>query len=150
MEESTFTSRDSWPLWLWAFLIFLAATLSLAVDAALGPNPGWIVFLSLCSLVSWTAMRTPLIISVDSQELRVGSASIERSFIASATALSPEEMRLVRGRDANPLCWMALRFWVSTGVKIEISDSLDPTPYWLVSAKGATALAAALKDSDRD
>jgi hypothetical protein len=39
---------------------------------------------------------------------------------------------------------MALRFWVSTGVKIEINDPLDPTPYWLVSAKRAPALAEAL------
>jgi len=53
-------------------------------------------------------------------------------------------MALTRGRNIDPRSWMALRFWVSTGVKIVIADPQDPTPYWLVSTKKATALAAAL------
>jgi hypothetical protein len=39
-----------------------------------------------------------------------------------------------------------LDFWVTTGVKIEIKDPADPTPYWLVSAEEAAALATALQE----
>jgi hypothetical protein len=39
---------------------------------------------------------------------------------------------------------MALRFWISRGVKIEIKDPKDATPYWLISSKKAQPLADAL------
>ncbi len=139
-----FTSRDRWPLWLWLFCLFIAASLSIAVEAAIGSTPAWIVLLVQLLLCGWAAITTPLHITLDSEQLCVGKAQIDRRFIRVATALTSHEMALTRGRNANPLCWMAIRFWVSTGVKIEISDPLDPTPYWLVSAKRATALAEAL------
>ncbi len=139
-----FRSRDPWPIWLWLFLIFLTGSLSVAIDAALGSRWGWISLIAQLALLVWSAITTPLEISVDQKILTVGNASIERGFIASATALTSTQMALLRGRDANPQCWMALRLWVSTGVRIDINDSADPTPYWLVSAKRATALAVAL------
>lgn len=144
MEEVRFRSRDRWPLWLWLFCLFIAGSLAIAVEAAIGNTAAWIVLLIQILGLGWVSLSTPLPIDVDSTHLRVGSASIEHRFITHATALTSHEMALTRGRNANPRCWMAIRFWVSPGVKIEISDPLDPTPYWLVSAKRASALAEAL------
>ena len=144
MKDVRFRSRDRWPLWLWLFCLFIAGSLAIAVEAAIGNTAAWIVLLIQILGLGWVSLSTPLPIDVDSTHLRVGSASIERRFITHATALTPHEMALTRGRNANPRCWMAIRFWVSPGVKIEISDPLDPTPYWLVSAKRASALAEAL------
>ena len=144
MKDVRFRSRDRWPLWLWLFCLFIAGSLAIAVEAAIGNTAAWIVLLIQILGLGWVSLSTPLPIDVDSTHLRVGSASIERRFITHATALTSHEMALTRGRNANPRCWMAIRFWVSTGVKIEISDPLDPTPYWLVSAKRAFALAEAL------
>ena len=142
---STFRSHDRWPIWLWLFCIFLAGSLAIAVEAALGNGAGLVTFLLQIALISWAAMSTPLHIVVDEQTLRVGKATIDRHFITDLILLNPQEMALLRGRDANPLCWMALRFWVSRGMKIEINDPRDPTPYWLVSTKRAAALATALR-----
>jgi hypothetical protein len=44
-------------------------------------------------------------------------------------------MRLLRTRDADPAAFLAIKFWVSTGVKITLNDQRDPTPYWLISCK---------------
>jgi len=144
VKDSAFTSRDRWPIWLWLFSLFLTGSLALAIQVALGNNLAAAAMVALTFLLIWAAISTPLPISLDEKELRVGSASIERSFITGALPLSPRELANIRGRDANTQCWMALRFWVSSGVKIDINDPRDPTPYWLVSAKRATALAAAL------
>jgi len=144
MDESTFSSRDSWPIWLWLFLLFLAGSLAIAVEAALGNRLAWITLLIQFLLLLWAALKTPLEIAIDDREVKIGSAKISREFIGQTTPLTSHEMALLRGRDVDTRCWMALRFWVSTGVKIEISDPSDPTPYWLVSVKKATALAAAL------
>lgn len=144
MEETRFESRDPWPIWLWLFTLFLIGSLSIAADAALGTRWGWLSFIAQLILIIWAATSTPLTVTVNDERLVVGSASIERSYLGKVTVLSAKEMALMRGRDSNPMCWMALRFWVATGVRIELNDPADPTPYWLVSAKRATALAAAL------
>jgi hypothetical protein len=144
MEETRFESRDPWPIWLWLFTLFLNGSLSIAADAALGTRWGWLSFSAQLLLIIWAATSTPLTVTVNDERLVVGSASIERSYLGKVTVLSAKEMALMRGRDSNPMCWMALRFWVATGVRIELNDPADPTPYWLVSAKRATALAAAL------
>ncbi len=148
MKDSTFTSRDRWPIWLWLFSLFLTGSLAVAIQVALGNNPAGAAAVALTFLLFWAALSTPLPISLDDKYLRVGGASIERSFISKAVPLSARDMALTRGREADARCWMALRFWVSSGVKVEINDPRDPTPYWLVSAKRATELAAALNTGD--
>ena len=134
-KSSHYQSRDGWPLWLWLFLLFLASSLSLAIEAALGNIWALITLLVQVFLLLWAATNTPLKVTYDGENLVVGKASISRNFIASVSPLSSAEMALIRARDADPRCWMALRFWVPTGVKIVINDSEDPTPYWLVSIK---------------
>jgi len=50
----------------------------------------------------------------------------------------------VRTRDADPAAFLAIKFWVSTGVKITLKDQRDPTPYWLVSCKKGRELKSIL------
>jgi len=144
IESQKILWRDPWPIWLWLFLLFLAASLSLAVEAALGNRAAIVISVIQALLLIWASFTTPLRIEVSDEKIRVGRAVIERRFIAAVRELDSKEMALTRGRDADPRCWMALRFWVGTGVKIEINDRKDPTPYWLVSTKKAAAVATAL------
>lgn len=53
-------------------------------------------------------------------------------------------MRLAAGRDANARAYLLLRPYIATGVRITIDDPTDPAPYWLLSSRRATELAAAL------
>ena len=92
----------------------------------------------------FASQSTALTIEVTEEELRVGSAHIDRKFLGNIQALSSEEMRQWRGPLSDPAGFMALRFWISTGVKIEINDPSDSTPYWLISSKKAQPLSAAL------
>jgi hypothetical protein len=144
IESQKILWRDPWPIWLWLFLLFLAASLSLAVEAALGNFAALLVSALQALLLIWASLTTPLRIEVSNEKVRIGRAVIERAFISAVRELDSKEMALTRGRDADPRCWMALRFWVGTGVKIEINDPKDPTPYWLVSTKKAAAVATAL------
>ena len=122
----------------------MAASLALAIEAALSTE------LALASLIAQVfgllllSQSTPLEISVDEQMLYVGKAKIERKYIESVQLLNADEMRCARGPEANVRAYLALRFWVQTGVKIVINDSNDPTPYWLVSTKRGKALQEAL------
>ena len=89
--------------------------------------------------------RTALIIRVDETFLHVGAAKIEHSFIGSTTALNTSELKQIRTRDADPSAYLAIRFWASRAVKIEIHDSRDATPYWLISSKNPQRLVEAIK-----
>jgi hypothetical protein len=58
--------------------------------------------------------------------------------------LDKNGMRLVRTRDADPAAFLAIKFWVSTGVKITLNDQRDSTPYWLISCKKGKELKSIL------
>jgi hypothetical protein len=50
----------------------------------------------------------------------------------------------LRGQNADPAAFNATRFWVSTGVKVELKDKNDPTPYWLIATRKPKKLEAVL------
>lgn len=81
---------------------------------------------------------------MSSTELRVGRAHIELTYLGPIQSLTIDQMRLTRGRDADPAAYLALRFWQPRGVKIEIHDARDSTPYWLISSKNPKGLVDAL------
>ncbi len=139
-----FKERASWPIWLWAFLLFLSGSLSIAIWAALGNTWAEVSILTQLVGLLFLSQSTPLQIEVTADLLRVGPARIERKYISGVTSLTSEEMRILRGPKINTAAYMQIRFWISTGVKITISDPQDPTPYWLVSSKKAHQLAGAL------
>lgn len=133
------------PLWLIAFILFLLASLSLSIWAAFD-NPAGQISLALSILaVGLMALKVALKLEIDSAEFRAGRAHIELKYLGEVKELSADQMRLVRGRNADPAAFLAIRFWQPTGIKIEICDPRDPTPYWLVSSKRAKQLRDALQ-----
>ena len=132
------------PIWLLAFIYFLLFSLVIAMWAALGSQATMISFLAsiLILIYAGYALRTTIEISDD--EIRIDRAHIERRYVGAVRALSSDEMRLLRTRDADPAAFLAIRFWEPRGVRIELSDSRDSTPYWLVTSKRGDEIAALL------
>ena len=144
-KPATRISNDRWPVWLWGFSLFMAGSLALAIEAALSSSWALIALLVQIFLLITLEQSSPLTISCSDEMLFVGKAHIERKFISKVEALDSEAMRVTRGPKADPAAYLALRFWVATGVKVSINDPKDPTPYWLISTKRATDLVAALR-----
>jgi hypothetical protein len=84
------------------------------------------------------------LIQVTEKELRIGRAHIELKYLSKVEQVEPAQMRLLRTRDADPASYLAITFWISTGVKITLQDERDPTPYWLVSCKKSKELTSTL------
>ena len=134
------------PLWLIAFVYFLFLSMVLSIWAALGNTPAIITFgISTAWLVD-LYYRTSLKIEITDHELRIGTARIDRQYIGETVALTGKEAKLIRTRDADPDAHLAIRFWTSKAVKMQLSDSRDSTPYWLITSNNPQALAAALKN----
>jgi hypothetical protein len=143
-----FQEKLSWSWWLWSFTIFMAASLSLAVWAAIGVDAAITISLIQLGLLIFTAQQTALEITVTKGWFLVGPAAIERAFIHNFEALEFKEYKRIRGVDADPASYLQIRFWVNTAIKIDLRDPKDKTPYWLISTNRANELAKVLNVAD--
>lgn len=132
------------PFWLNFFIFFLLGSLALSIWAAFDNPAGQISLIIGVLAVFVISDQMAMKIVAAETELRIGDAHIERIYLGKIEELSAEEMRLARGRNADPSAFLAIRFWQPRGIKIEICDPRDPTPYWLVSSKKPRLLIEAL------
>jgi len=59
--------------------------------------------------------------------------------------LDAEALRRQAGPQLDARAHLLLRGWVRGGLRLELVDPQDPTPYWLVSARHPERLAAAVE-----
>ena len=76
--------------------------------------------------------------------LRVGTAHLPPAHIGAVEALDPRGFRERLGPHADARAWLRTRPYIDAGIRVEVADPSDPTPYWLVSSRRPQALAAAL------
>jgi len=132
------------PLWLLAFIYFMFLSLVIAVWAALGNLSALITLIALTLSLIGIAISAKSEICITQDEFSVDKAHINRAYLAEVEVLDRDAMRLLRTRDADPAAFLAIKFWVSTGVKITLQDQRDPTPYWLISSRKAKELKSTL------
>ena len=132
------------PFWLLSFIYFLTLSMVVAIWAALGNGPALISFIASNILIVLIAVKSSLIIEITQTKLRAGPAEIDLKYVGEVTALDSKEMGRLRTRDADPASFLIFRFWRSTGVKVEITDPRDKTPYWLITSKKNVQLAQEL------
>ena len=119
-------------------------SLVIAVWAALGNFSALITFIALTIALLAIAVTGKSEVRVIEDELVIGKAHIGVKYLGDVEILDKNSMRLVRTREADPAAFLAIKFWVSTGVKITLKDQRDPTPYWLVSCKKGRELKSIL------
>jgi len=132
------------PIWLLVLIYLFLLSLVLSIWAALGDTTALVSFIAVTALLVFIALKTAMIIEVDGQELRVGRAHIALEYLGTAQSLDSHAVRMLRTRDADPAAFLGIRFWSSTGVRVEILDSRDATPYWLITSNNGDKLVKAL------
>ena len=132
------------PLWVLAFIYFLFLSLVIAIWAALDNRSALISWIAATLGIIAIAIRWRTEITVDEKELHIGGAHIELRYLKEVSALSAQEMRLMRTRDADPAAFLALAFWIPAGVKIVLNDDRDSVPYWLISVRKSEELTRTL------
>jgi hypothetical protein len=132
------------PFWLVSFLYFMLFSLVLAIWAALGNNAAinaFAIALVLGAVIIHLGTST---IIVDDGELRIKRAHIPTKYLRDTEVIGKKDFGFARTRGADPAAYFATTFWISQGLKVEVNDERDPTPYWLISTRRATELAEAL------
>lgn len=132
------------PIWVLAFIYFLFLSIVLSVWAALD-NRATLITLALSTIaLIWLSISMTSEITFDGEVLRIDKANIEVEYLGKATVLDKNAMRLLRTRDADPAAYLAIKFWEPRGLRIELNDARDKTPYWLVTSKRGEEIAALL------
>lgn len=133
------------PAW-WMWLLFLGFGLSVLI--ALAPIAMWLGILgaalavAICAVVAYTRATS---IVVTNQDLQVGRARIERRFVGLVEPFTDaQEIRQVRGPQLDARAYMNFSASVGPICRIEITDPVDPTPYWLASTRRPQDLAEVL------
>jgi len=123
----------------------LAGIVGVAYGAAYGSVWGWAAGLTLgaIGIALLGATSTPL--HVDDRVFRAGRARLPLSAIAGVRPLDAESMRQAR-RHGDPRDYVVLRAWATrVGVAVDVDDTRDPHPRWIVSSRRPEALAAAIE-----
>ena len=132
------------PIWVLAFIYFLFLSIVLSVWAALD-NRATLATLALSTIaLIWISISMTSEITIDGEVLRIDKSNIELKYLGKATVLDKNAMRLLRTRDADPAAYLAIKFWEPRGVRVELNDARDKTPYWLVTSKRGEEIAALL------
>ena len=135
------------PIWVLAFIYFLLLSLVIAIWAAFGGLTTSYAFIVATVAIIFIAFKARSTISINNGELSIDKAHIEVKYLGRVTVLDSPAMRLLRTRDADPAAFLAIKFWNPVGIKIEVNDPRDPTPYWLVTSKRGEEIAALLINS---
>ena len=146
VSEIVYRERLTVAWWVWPAAV--AASALLAAELGLGAfalrTPLTYVVAALFAVAGvWALSR--IRVSIDGDELRVDDARLPLSAIEGVTVLDVTGRRDLLGQEADPLAFVIQRPWISGGVRIDLADPDDPTPYWYVSSRHPDELAAALR-----
>lgn len=144
-EELLYSERLGVPLRWWVQGTMLVASLWLAVVVAVPGAVAWAVtgaalVLMAAGLIAYGNAR----VSVGDGVFRAGRARVEAIHLGLVEALDAEQTRRTAGREADVRAYLLLRPYLKRAVRVQITDPVDPAPYWLVSSRRPDELAGAL------
>lgn len=139
-----------WPaVWIWAVAAGMAGA-SILVFAPINIITGVIAAVVIGIILTILLIVSTPRIRVTSGDLDVGRARIERRFIGQVEGFRGEDATEQRGTALNATAYQCIRGWISPVVRVEITDDLDRTPYWIMSTRHPEELVAALVGSGVD
>jgi len=136
------------PLRWWALATMFWASVLLALLVAIPPLAAFLVGGALTGinvLVFLTYGSATL--SVGDGVFEAGRARIPVHLLAAPEPLDAAAARRAAGVDADARAYLVIRPYIPQAVRVRVVDPADPTPYWLVSSRHPTALAAELSQA---
>ena len=143
-DELTYFEKSKLPIIIWFLYALMCASIYLAIWAPLGSGPALVVTVISIFGFYYLSLKMQTIVKIENKVLYANEAKIDLKFIKNVQSLNKDEFKKLNGIAADPAAFLATNFWTNTGVKVELNDKNDPTPYWLISSKRASELAKLL------
>ncbi len=116
-------------------LMALDLAMAFALWAALGETIALSFFVVALILSAFWWRSAIHRISFDGETLRVNRARIERRYLGECQSLDAAQWKRRLGVDFDPRFFHAHKFWIKSGVEVEIKDVRDPHPSWLIASR---------------
>lgn len=124
----------------------LVASLWLALVVAVPGVIAWsVTAASLALMVALFASYGRVRVGLEGGSFRAGRAHIPLEHVGAVTALDHAGMRRQAGVDADARAYLLIRPYLKRGLRLDVVDPADPTPYWLVSCRRPDAIVSALE-----
>jgi hypothetical protein len=124
----------------------LVASLWLALVVAVPEALAWTISgVALVLMVALFAAYGRARVGVVGSTFLAGRAHIPLDLVGAVTALDADGVRRQAGVDADARAYLVLRPYLKRGVRVDIADPADPTPYWLVSCRRPDAIVSAFE-----
>ena len=127
--------------WVGVLVFALVLAVALSVVNLVTAAVTGLVALVVGVVLAW--LYSP-VVAVRDGELVAGDAHIPLELLGEVTVLDRDGVQQAMGTRWDPRAFACLRTWAGGGVRVEVVDPHDPTPYWIVSSRRAHDLAAAL------
>lgn len=134
-----------WPtLWLFVALLLIIPAVALAVT----PINSTIAIPAAIALyviaAGSLALASPAIV-VEHGVLTAGRARIPVRMLGRAETLDADELRAAIGPRLDARAHLLVRGYIHRGVRIEVTDPDDPTPYWVLTTRRPQTLLDAIE-----
>ena len=139
-----------WPAW-WSWMLApaLVSVLAIAYGSAYEAGAGWVIFVIGTGLLYVALIALSPVIRVDDQVVRAGRARLPLGYVGTVTVLDRAGLR-ERLRSGDARAYLVVRSWATpAAVLVEVTDEVDPHPYWVVSSRHPARLAQALIEAPR-
>lgn len=86
-------------------------------------------------------------VTVDATTLVAGRARIPLTALGDVIARTPSQTRALLSTESDARAYLLIRSWIPNSVQVEVSDTTDATPYWLISSRKPRDLIRAIEAS---
>jgi len=131
----------------WSVVLALGLGSGVAL-VPVGATPAVVATVVALAVATVVAIMTSPRVQIVDGELHAGSAHIPLGLVGDVEVLDRAGIRRSMGPELDARAYVCLRAWVGGGVRVEVTDPADPTPYWIVSSRWPGALAEALGTDD--
>jgi hypothetical protein len=146
-EKPVFQERLWPPLGFLVVALIMTSSLGIAYGRAYGTELGLMVAVATTLAATLGLIVNTPLIQIDELNFRAGRARLPLKFVGKIQILDDEQTRRARSTDANSNAHFQLRGGINCSVIIEVTDPLDPHPYWQVSTRKPDLLFAALTNA---
>lgn len=95
-------------------------------------------------LIAGSLVLMSPVIEVANGQLSAGSAKAPIAVVGDIEQLNDAALRDLIGPGADARAFLVVRGYIHRGVRIDIVDEADPTPYWVLTTRKPKELAEAL------
>ena len=129
---------------VWLGLLVMAG-FSGVVALPFGLVPGIVTAAVVLALLGGVLVVGTPAVGVRGTEFVAGRAHVPLALVGEVTVLDAAGMRQAHGPGLDARAHLCLRGWVRPGLRLDLVDPQDPTPYWLVSCRRPRLLADAVE-----